>query len=65
LFLVVKLLNSILILFSILAVVVYYKYIFNNCINQVLRMYQNIKVEQIKLYQEKCKKYKASLTARP
>jgi hypothetical protein len=31
----------------------------------VLAMYQSIKIDQIKVYQEKCKKYKLSLTEKP
>jgi hypothetical protein len=65
LFLAIKLLNSLLILLAVAAVVAYYSYIHSNYIMQVLAMYQSIKVDQIKVYQEKCKKYKLSLTEKP
>jgi hypothetical protein len=64
LFLAIKLLNTILIALSVVGVIIYYKYIFNNYIMEVLKMYENIRVDQIKLYQEKCHKYKISLTAK-
>jgi len=57
-FLVIKLLVSALILLSIITVLLYYRFIYQNYILKVLAKYEQISLDKIKSFEEKCSKYK-------
>lgn len=56
--------SAALVVLSAIVILIYYNFLYKHYILQVLQMYQRIKVNQIKIYQQKCLKYKASLSDR-
>lgn len=61
-FLIIKVLNAVLIVISAVGILVYRRYIYKHYVLRVLELYQNIRIDQIKVFQEKCHRYKVSLS---
>lgn len=61
-FLIIKIINAILIVISAMGILVYKRYIYKHYVLRVLEMYENIRIDQIRVFQEKCNRYKASLS---
>lgn len=57
----IKIVMGALVLLSIIATISFYRYLLNNYILRVLAMYEQIKVEKIAEYRDKCSRYRLSL----
>lgn len=60
-YMLVSLLNSIIFIVSAFITVLFYRYILDNYVLKVLAMYEQINLDKIKEYKDKCHRYKLAL----